>query len=82
MIDYKPFQAHVRLFIELPFFEINTSLLNMSYERNLYEMLCFRIKIFKWKFELQITSNPKVDKIRRNDPTTAIVAPVRQNQRG
>ena len=70
MNNYKPFQSHVRLFVTLPFFEINTSLLNQSYERCIYEILCFRIKLFKWKFEIQITSNPKIDKKRRNGRTT------------
>jgi hypothetical protein len=61
----KQFPFHMRIFIELPFFEVSTSILNRSIQQFVYEILCFKIKIFKWRFEIQITSDIKTEKKRR-----------------
>jgi hypothetical protein len=67
MNTFKPFPVHVRLSIRLPFFEVTTHLLNMCWESCVYEMMCFRIHLFKWHFEIKITSNPAMEIKRRKE---------------
>lgn len=56
----KMFKLGIVIHIELPFFKVNTHIMKESWERYIYEVLCFEIKIFKWSINFQITSKPKV----------------------
>jgi len=58
-IAYRAFNFGIRIYIELPFFSIKTSTMSKSWERCVYEVLCFEIKLFKWVFSFEITKKPK-----------------------
>lgn len=57
MIEIKRFPFHLRIFLELPLISIRTSIMCESYTMMTLEILCYEIRIWKWMFSIQITSD-------------------------
>jgi len=55
MIFIKQLPVLLNIFIEIPFISIRTSMLYKSYERFVYELICFDVKIFKWRISFCLT---------------------------
>lgn len=46
-----------KIYIELPFFSVNTHIMCKALERCCYEYLCFDIRIYKWYFTLDFSES-------------------------
>ena len=51
---YLKFLPVMRLEIEIPFFSVSTSLMRYHYELNNLSYAIFHVRIFKWRFEINL----------------------------